>query len=111
MSCTAIGSAMASPTVRRGLRLAKGSWNTICIRRRSARSAVPEAVVTSWPSKRIVPALGSISRITSRAVVDLPQPDSPTSARVSPRFRRNPTPSTARTAPIWRASTMPLRMG
>ena len=34
----------------------------------------------SWPSKRIVPPVGSRSRVSSRPVVVLPQPDSPTSA-------------------------------
>src|SRR4051812_48057023 len=33
------------------------------------------------------------------AVTDLPEPDSPTSARVSPRSRLNDTPSTTRLAP------------
>ncbi len=51
----------------------------------------------SVPSKRTVPAVGSISRSTRRAVVDLPQPDSPTSARVSPRSSVKEMPSTART--------------
>ena len=69
----------------RGLSEANGSWNTICIRRRSLRNGSPLIVVMSVPSKRIVPAVGSISRSTKRAVVDLPQPDSPTSASVSPR--------------------------
>ena len=41
----------------------------------------------STPSKRIVPASGSISRMTMRASVDLPLPDGPTSASVSPRAR------------------------
>ena len=61
------------------------------------------------PSKRIVPEVGSISRSTSRAVVDLPQPDSPTSASVSPRFSVNEMPSTARTTPTVLPSTRPLR--
>ena len=38
----------------------------------------------SCPSKRIVPAVGSSRRRISRAVVDLPQPDSPTIPSVSP---------------------------
>ena len=50
----------------------------------------------SWPSKRIVPAVGLCSRVTSRARVDLPQPDSPTSPTVSPRCTVRSTPSTAR---------------
>ena len=40
------------------------------------------------PSKRIVPAVGSSSRSIRRAVVDLPQPDSPTMPSVSPRRTR-----------------------
>ena len=39
----------------------------------------------SRPSKTISPAVGSSSRVSSRPVVVLPQPDSPTSAKVSPR--------------------------
>ena len=39
----------------------------------------------SLPLKRTEPAVGSIRRSTRRPVVDLPQPDSPTSASVSPR--------------------------
>ena len=62
-----------------------GSWKMICIRRRYGRSAAPLSVVMSWPSKRIVPAVGSMSRSSSRPTVVLPQPDSPTSPRVSPR--------------------------
>src|SRR5215475_13091374 len=45
------------------------------------------------------PAVGSINRNTSRPVVDLPQPDSPTSANVSPRAISKLTFSTARTTP------------
>ena len=37
--CTSIGSATALPTVIRGLSELKGSWNTICMRRRSGRSS------------------------------------------------------------------------
>src|SRR5690606_14083382 len=38
-------------------------------------------------------------RITDRLVTDLPEPDSPTTARVSPRSRWKLTPSTALTVP------------
>ena len=54
------------------------------------------------PRSTIEPLVGSSSRSSSRAVVDLPQPDSPTMPSVSPRITSNETPSTARTAPIWR---------
>src|SRR6267143_790083 len=42
------------------------------------------------------PSLGASSPTIRRATVDLPQPDSPTSARVSPRRTSSVTPSTAR---------------
>ena len=38
----------------------------------------------SRPSKRTVPAVGSMSCCSVRPMVDLPLPDSPTSASVSP---------------------------
>ena len=73
----------------------------ICIARRSARSAA----ASSAPRSRAVEdargrRVGSIRRSTSRPSVDLPQPDSPTSAeRLAACERRSSTPSTARTAP------------
>ncbi|CAM5660741.1 hypothetical protein SGLAM104S_05143 [Streptomyces glaucescens] len=67
--------------------------------RRTARRARPESRVTSSPLYRIAPDVGR-SRLTSiLATVDLPQPDSPTMPRVSPRSRVKSTPSTALTAP------------
>ena len=60
---------------------------------------------------RIVPSLGSIRRITQRAVVDLPQPDSPTRPRVSPSCRVKLTPSTAWTRATSRSTMMPDLMG
>src|ERR1700716_2654273 len=51
----------------------------------------------SLPSYVIVPADGVSSPRTIRAVVVLPDPDSPTSASVRPRVSVNDTPSTART--------------
>ncbi len=49
----------------------------------------------SSPLKVMVPLVGSIRRITMVDVVDLPQPDSPTSPTLSPRFTLNDSPSTA----------------
>ena len=63
--------------VRRGLSEENGSWNTICIRRRSVRWLAPRAASTSSPAKRTEPAVGSIRRRANRATVDLPQPLSP----------------------------------
>ena len=45
----------------------------------------------------MVPLSGAIRLMINRAVVDLPQPDSPTMPSVSPASTANETPSTART--------------
>ena len=76
---------MLSPIGVRGSSDAYGSWKMICIRRRYGCSAAPFSVVMSVPSKTIVPAVGSMSRSSSRPTVVLPQPDSPTRPSVSPR--------------------------
>ena len=73
-----------SPTLRRGLSDEIGSWKIIWSRGRSRASADRESVVTSTPSKRTEPAVGLGSCMMARPVVDFPQPDSPTTPRVSP---------------------------
>src|SRR5258708_4769009 len=89
------GSAMMSPTVMRGSSDEYGSWKIICRLRRIARSFSPRIELNSSPSNRTRPAVSGISWATSRPRVDLPQPDSPTNPRVSPRLIWNDTPSTA----------------
>ena len=59
----------------------------------ASRSA--ESVVSSSPSSFTEPEVGSTRRTTDFAVVVLPQPDSPTSASVSPRSTVKETSSTA----------------
>ena len=49
----------------------------------------------SCPSKKIFPEVGVSSWSTMFAAVDLPEPDSPTTARVVPRRRTKETSSTA----------------
>src|SRR5215211_8090890 len=66
----------------------------ICISRRSGRISRRLNFVMSWPSKTIRPAVGSISFVMRRAVVDFPQPDSPTSPSVSPLRMSKVTSST-----------------
>ena len=64
---------------------------------------------TVAPSNVTSPASGSISRTRSRAVVDLPQPDSPTMPSVSPSCTSNDTRSTAWTTPrLLRRGSRPL---
>jgi hypothetical protein len=90
-----IGSARRSRTRMRGLRLETGSWNTTCMRRRSGRSAPAGMSSMRLPSSTTWPAVMSNSRRMARPTVDLPQPDSPTSASVSALSIWNDTPSTA----------------
>jgi hypothetical protein len=78
-----IGSPMMSRTGMRGLSDAYGSWNTICRSRRSSRSRLRGAAVTSSPEADHPPR-GRLDRRSSvRPSVDLPQPDSPTTPSVS----------------------------
>src|SRR6478736_2302778 len=57
---------------------------------------VPHVSLTSVPSNRIRPAVWRVSLTTTRPVVVLPLPDSPTRARTSPRRSVRSMPSTAR---------------
>src|SRR5215475_1831926 len=88
---------MLSPIDMRGLSAEYGSWKTICMLRRSAFWREPVSVCTSTPSNATVPASGSMRPRTRRAVVDLPQPDSPTMPSVVPAWTVNETLSTAET--------------
>src|SRR4051794_19162442 len=64
--------------------------------RRIRRSSSPDLAVKSPPSNTMRPAVGSISLMTRRATVDLPDPDSPTMPRTSPVLTLSETSSTAR---------------
>ena len=103
-------SPMIEPTVMRGFNEAYGSWKMICMSRRRWRSERLSRVVTFWSPNHTSPAVGSIRRRMQRPVVDLPQPDSPTSPSVSPRRMSKDTSSTA-----WTRATScensPPRMG
>ncbi|CUJ39058.1 Uncharacterised protein [Achromobacter ruhlandii] len=63
--------------------------------RRSVCMALPRSAPMFWPSNSIVPLLLLTSCSSERPVVVLPQPDSPTSDRVSPGYRSKLTFSTA----------------
>ena len=86
----ASGSTSAAPIVRLGLSEPNGFWNTIwfcsCNRRSDA---------AGLPVMAMLPAVGGSISAHTRASVDLPQPDSPTTASVRPASSWNDTPSTA----------------
>ena len=86
-----------------------GSWKIIAISLpRTFRRSSSVAPISSVPpsiARPVISALGPrVSPIRLIAVTDLPQPDSPTIARTSPRRTSNETPSTALTWPssVWK---------
>ncbi len=95
-SCGELGSPLArrvsrtwKPIFQTGLRLDMGSWGTIPMEvPRSSTMRFSEAEVMSSPSKMMLPLetrpLEGRSPIAASAVVDFPDPDSPTIATVSP---------------------------
>ena len=102
--CRSITSAICAPDgehrVQRGRRAPGRSSPRAC---RAPRASPPRAAPSrSTPSQRrprppaMRPASGS-SRMSDSAVIDLPQPDSPTSAKHSPVRSSKSMPSTART--------------
>ena len=77
------------PTFHNGLRFDIGSCGTSPIDEpRSARMTSLSALVISWPSNRIWPPVTTPRpgrrSMMAWAVVDLPEPDSPTIATVCP---------------------------
>ena len=111
------GSAICRPMVSTGFRLVIGSWKTIAMSRpRSARISDSGRHSRSRPPNRTRPpatrpAGRASRRMTASAETDLPQPDSPTMAMVSPALTVQLTPPTAWTMPrpvrnsTWRSST------
>ena len=100
-----ITSVIWRPTVITGLRLVDGSWKMMLMRwPRMSRMRISGSCRMSLPSTSpsptaTRPASGRRRRIDS-AVIDLPHPDSPTSAKVSPRSMVSESASTARTRPL-----------
>ena len=58
------------------------------------------APVTVWPATSIMPAVGSISRISVRTRVDLPDPERPMTTNTSPGQTSRETSATAATQPV-----------
>ena len=107
MPCTSIGSLTISYMFMRGFKDENGSWNIICNSRRIGRIPVMESCAKSTVSpvevwKMISPSVGSSALITHLAVVDFPQPLSPTRLSVSPELIWKLTSSTALTCPTVR---------
>src|SRR5699024_217955 len=95
-------------TVLRGFNDAYGSWKMICISFLILRISSLDMARTSWPSNSTLPPVGSSKRRIARPVVDLPQPDSPTTATVSPLSIEKVMTSTALTWLTVRPKNPPL---
>ena len=85
---------MLSSTVQCGKRPI--DWIAYPIRRRNASAGT---VPMSSPAIRILPASAAISRLIIFKVVDLPQPDEPSSTQKSPAGTVNERRSTTRRFP------------
>ena len=57
--------------------------------------------MTSRPSSSMRPAVGSISLISVRTSVDLPEPERPITTNTSPGYTSNDTSRTAATQPVF----------
>ncbi|MNR15822.1 hypothetical protein D3C85_1323810 [compost metagenome] len=82
-------------TVWRGSSEPYGSWNTIWKSRRAVRSSAFESACRLRPSSATLPEVGVSSAITRRAMVDLPEPDSPTMPTLLPACTLKLTPLSA----------------
>ncbi len=107
--CATIVSTICSPTFSTGFRLVDGSWKMMPILPpRRSRMRASGSTSSSSSSSRTDPSsmrpLSGSRRISAIAVIDLPQPDSPTSANVSPRATDSRTPSSALTSPASESS-------
>ena len=105
------GSDTMSMTRRRGFSEEIGSWKIICTCVRSVRRSPRLSDVSSVSPNTILPEVAFSTWTMARPVVDLPQPDSPTSPSVSPWRRLKVMPATACTVALprpketWRSST------
>ena len=73
--------------------------------RRSSISSASDIFRRSRPSKRISPAVGSISRDRQRTSVDLPDPDRPMMTKISPFATVTSACRTAGTMPASRSAS------
>src|SRR5262245_28412730 len=93
--CTLSTSARDWPTVMVGFSEEYGSWKTPWICRRTVWAVSPRWSSMLDPRYKMSPPVGLYRPRSSRPNVVLPEPVSPTRARVSPRLMASDTPSTA----------------
>ena len=101
---TVSGSATISSREWNGLRLSLGSWNTICAAPGGSAWRSRRAAVIRRPANSTSPRSGRSRPTRIRASVVLPEPDSPTTAIVSPAAISRSMPRRARTTVVPAAS-------
>lgn len=72
---------------------------------RTPRSSRSLSSVRSWPPKRTCPAVGSDRPLSMRSSVDLPDPDSPMTTKISPGSTVKDASMTAAVVPSARSSS------
>ena len=98
-------SAICRPTVCTGLSAVSGSWKIMAIsppridRIRSSPTLRRSSPFQNTPSASMTAGGVGMRPTMLIAVTDLPEPDSPTTAKTSPRLMSKLTPSTALTTP------------
>ena len=96
---------MLSTTLRCGSR--PKCWKTIeTLRRRVSSSALSAMAVMSSPYSFTVPAVGSMSRVSRRTSVDLPEPERPITTKTSPGATSKPTSRMPTTWPVFSCSSL-----
>ncbi len=77
-------------------------WNTMPMSlRRTCNRSLSLRPVISRPLRKMVPAVGSMRRLNSRTMVDLPEPDSPMITKISPRMTEKLASKTPMTWPVF----------
>ncbi|CAM5245788.1 hypothetical protein STENM327S_08475 [Streptomyces tendae] len=72
---------------------------------RTSRNSRSLSSVRSWPPKRTCPAVGSDRPLSMRSSVDLPDPDSPMTTKISPGSTVKDASMTAAVVPSARSSS------
>src|SRR5581483_3884534 len=102
------GSSIASAAEKLGFIAVEGSWKIIWISLRYCLSCRDDKCEISVSPSQISPPSGLSRRVTQRAIVDLPDPELPTSASVFPAPISKSTPSTATTGVLLRQGAFRL---
>ncbi len=86
-------------------------WNSMPMRARIFSRVLPVALVTSCPSNQIVPSVGVIRPSAFFSITDLPEPEPPSTTRLSPFCTSRSTPLSTSLEPKDFLTFSSFRMG